>query len=325
VNQTELIARVRRTAFIRDNHPDFTDQVILDELNDALRSIYEDIITGPRQGHWLKQYIVPSTVGQQSMRITPRAVVGGLEKVEIGEIGNQLWSIQEITENHAQWYESFSGRLGTPQYFVIRGDMIDFLPSFDHAMSVRISYYIRPSIIVLPQANPIATAGLVTLVNPATREVTLSAPAFVKNPNNPQLGTSVINVPFSDFVHPNGTFELSAVDLRQPSAVGLVMTFPAGTDVSDVQVGDFWRCSQETDWPPLPEEFHRTVSDTAAVKIMLELNMSGKAGMVAQSTSGDLARLRTLMSTSRVRNSPKTIGLSMITFGGGKRIYPRFP
>lgn len=333
MNQTELIARVRRNAFIRDNHPDYTDQIILDELNDALRSIYLDIMTGPRQGYWLKQQLVTSVAGQQSLQVTPRAVVGGVEKVEIGEIGNVLYSLDEVTENHAQWYESFGARLGTPQYYVIRGDMVDFLPTFDHAMQIRVSYYIKPSLLVVPQVLAEAPSdGAIVAVNNVNHTVTVSSqPKYRSNGHNWSVGQNIGIGAIVDIVRATGNFELSLVNAVVTAFSANIYSFGATVDLSDVQslvttpFPDRVRGQNETDFPPLPEEFHRTVADAASVKIMLQLNMSSKAGTIAASVGGDLGRLRTMMATSRARNSPKTVGLSMVTFGSGRRIYPRFP
>lgn len=328
MNQTELIARVRRNAFIRDNHPDYTDSVILDELNDGLRSIYLDIITGPRQGHWFKQYSFTSAAGQQTSRITPRAVVGGLEKVEIGEVGGDLFPIEEITENHAGWYESFAGRTGTPQYFVIRGDQIDFLPTFDHAMTVRVGYYVKPSVLVSPQSVP-ATYGRVVSKSLSAGLLRIDYTSAVTLPvikTGLNAGSTPVTGTAWDIIHPDGTCELSAASIVVNGAGSGFTTFdPGGWDINDIQVGDFVRGAGETDWPALPEEFHRTVADVASVKIMLQLNMASKASQIASSVGGDLSRLRTLMATSRVRSGPKTIGLSMITMGTGRKFYPRFP
>lgn len=322
MNQTDLIARVRRNAFIRDNHPNYIDQIILDELNDSLRSIYEDLITLPRQGHWLKQYTFTSTVNQDRARITPRAVVGGVEKVEIGEVGQVLRSIDEVVEDHAQWYESFAGVVGTPTYYVIRGDQLEFLPAFDRAMTVRVTYYIKPSLLIPAQGAP-STDGLVqSVTNTAVSKVIVvsAVPHFNGGAGAIPTTTSLIDV-----IHPDGTCELSLVGNAITGIGGTIYTLPVTTDLTDVQVGDYVRFAGQTDWPPLPEEFHRTLADAASIKIMLQLNMTNKAATIAGSVSGDLERLRTLMNTARTRRNPKRIGLSMVTLGQGPRSYPRFP
>lgn len=326
MNQTDLIARVRRNAFIRDNHPDYTDAIILDELNDALRSIYEGLVTIPRQGHWLKQTLFQSTVNQMTVRIPPRSVVGGLEKVEIGEINNQLYALDEVTENHAQWYETFGGKTGVPQYYVIRGDQIDFLPSFDRVMNVRLSYYIKPSLLVAAQTTALIGRILTVSPSPTIPQVGYSGAGpqpFIRTGLN--AGTQVVTGSVIDIVHSDGTCEVVLTNLVVGTATASVCLFPAGTDLTEVVVGDYVRGTGETDWPPLPEEFHRTVADTAAVKIMLQLNMTTKASVLASSAGGDLERLSTLMSIPRTRRQPKRVPLSMIIFGSGRRSYARFP
>lgn len=312
MNQTELIARVRRNAFIPTNHPTYTDAVIIDELTDAIRSIYEDIVTIPRQGHWLKQYSFSTTVGQSTTRITPRAVVGGVEKVEMGVVNGQLFALDQVTENHAQYYESFGGRTGVPEYYCIRGDQIDFLPAFNTVMTVRISYYVRPSKFVPVQPN--ANYGLINVgfINVANRTV-----QPVNQPNTFKTGSPVALTTgdVADIIHPNGTFELCVVSAPITAFGAGIYTFAVGTDLSDVQPGDYLRGEAETDWPAIPEEFHRTVADTASVKIMLQLNQMGKAGAIAQSVGGDLDRLRKLIEAPRTRRQPKRVPAMLMTRG----------
>lgn len=313
-NQTELIARCRRNAFIPTGHPTYPDQVVLDELNDALRSIYEDLITIPRQGHWLKQYTFASVVGQANYRITPRAVIGGVEKVEIGQVNGDLSTIDQVGENHAQLYESFGGRTGMPSYYAIRGDQLEFLPAFNSIMTVRVSYYIRPSKLIIPQTNGVSS-GLISGLNLVTRQFTVPV-----SPLNNGNGSVINTATPGDVVHPNGSFELAAVSITPSVVTGagpITYTFPVGTDLSEVQDGDFFRWADQTDWPALPEEFHRTVADTAAIKILLQLNNAPKAQALAQSVAGDLLRLQKLIEAPRTRRQPKRLCARLTTRGGG--------
>lgn len=324
MNQTDLIKRVRRNAFIPTTHPTYTDQVILDELNDAMRSIYEDMVTIPRQGHWLKQYSFNSVVGQSLTRITPRGVIGGIEKVELGVVGQELNPLDQVTENHAQVYESFGGRTGTPMYYCIRGDQIEFLPAFNSIMTVRVSYYIKPSFLVIPQSVPDSN-GRIQAFNPATLVITcVAAPTVQIARPGITSGTAITTNIAIDIVHPDGTFELSLIGVTPTVGAAGVYTLPVGTDVSEVAVGDFVRANQETDWPALPEEFHRTVADTASVKIMLQLNMSSKAAGIAQSVGGDLERFRNLINAPRTRRQPKRVCARLMTRGGGWGSYGRW-
>lgn len=320
MNATELIARVRRAAFIPTTHPTYIDQIILDELNDSLRSIYEDLVTIPRQGHWLQQYTFTSVVGTSNYRIIPRAVVGGIEKVEIGIAGGSLYALDQVTENHAQYYESFGGTTGVPLYYVIRGDQLDFLPTFNSAMTVRVTYYIRPSLLVPAQSVIVNNRGRITGITPGTGTITFldssSIPTYQTGPLAGQfINTQTGTFAQIDVIHPNGTFELSLVGVQVTNGLTASITVPTTTDFSNVALGDFVRGANETDWPPLPEEFHRCVADTAAVKIMLQLNMTAKAGALAQSVAGDIERLRKLIEAPRTRRQPKRIGARLMTRG----------
>lgn len=322
----ELIASVRKAAFIRNNHPDYTDADLLNELNDSLRSLFSDLMTIPRQGYWQKQFIGTTTVNKSVYRIPHRAVVGGIEKFELADSDGTFYALDAVTENHAQFYESFAGRSGTPVYYVHRGDQLDLLPTPNAAIQYRVTYYARPSKLSTQQSfatGGFVNRGQITAIDPALRAATLNALPFDMSLAAPVAITS--NLQSVDVVHPNGTFEVALVGVTQ-SISGLVITFGGADDVSEVQVGDYVRVSMQTDWPPLPEDFHRLLGDVTAVKVMLQLNMTAKASVLASSASGDLERLRLLVSTQRTRRNPVRIPVSMITFGSGpRRPIARYP
>ena len=326
MNQTELIARVRRNVFLPTADPTYTDQVILDELNDGLRAIFADIVTMPRQGWWLKQYSFTSTVAQTEHRINPRAVVGGIEKVEIGDVNGNLWALDEVPENRAQRYEGFGGQTGTPQFYVIRGDVITFLPGFNAAMTVRVSYYIRPSYLVAPQADPLNT-GYVNTINlsPTTPNLHVNTfPVYRIARQGISAGNAIATNSVIDIIHPNGTYESPLVETRITNTVSTQIFFAAGTDLSEVQIGDYVRANTETDWPPLPEEFHRVVADKASEKILLQKAQPQKAATFAASAQADLMRLRIMLNTPRTRRQPKRAGARLTTRAGVWNFGPRW-
>lgn len=303
----EMISVGQRSAFLPPNHPTYTNAVWLQEMNDGLKQIFPGLVTVSRQGYWQKSTIFQCTVGRDKYRVPPRAVTGSLEKVELNLGDGSFAILDNVTENHAQYYESFNGVTGTPIAYVHRGDQIELLPAPNSSSTqIRVTYYVRPSRLVTSQSSTLGgdgvVRGLVTNVNTVARTITVNVVPFDQELAVPAAITTAAQR--IDVVHPNGFYELALVGATQTLA-GTTFTVGGTDEMSEIEVGDFVRVAEQTDWPCLPEDYHRTVPDTAAVKILLQQQLVEKASALATSVGGDLERLRTLLAAPRTRRAPK--------------------
>lgn len=307
----ELLTALRYSAYIGDGSafPAYTDARLLLELNDKLNTVFGDIITKTRAGYWLKDIVVTTTPGRQRYRIPPRAVAGGLEKVEISN--SILGPFARMTEVPAATSSDWEPQVGTlrfPILYTIQGDQIELLPGPDAAYFLRLTYYIRPSRLVAQQSSTlgggtvrgqIAPGG----INTVARTLTVNVLPFDQELAVPAAITSALQT--IDVVHPNGWHELALVGATQTIA-GLIFTVGGTADMSDIEVGDFVRVSEQTDWPCLPDDYHRCLADIAAVKVAVELSMDDKAASVAENVQSDMLRFRSIL-TPRVKAAPPEI------------------
>lgn len=311
----ELVSALRRTAFIGDAaaFTDWTDALLQMELNDKLQSVFNDIVTKARAGYWLKDRVVTATANLSRYRIPPRAVVGGLEKVEWSPVGTLgTWSrLTQVPASIEQQYRASA--TGTPSLYTIEGDVVDLIPAPQSGF-LRLSYYIRPSKLVTQQsASPGTVRGLISNVNTLARTVTVNALPFDMSLAVP---AAISGTPLLDIVHPDGWHELSYVGDAVASIAGLVLTLSGTSDMSDIAVGDFVRSAEQTDWPCLPDDFHRALADISAVKVMLALGMTEKSASVQQNVANDMTRFQSLLQP-RVKAEPKQIGIVRRGRGGG--------
>lgn len=304
-----MITRGTRSAFLPPNHPTYPPSVWLQEMNDALSQIFPDLITVSRQGYWQKSTIFQCTAGRDKYRVPARSINAGLEKLEINLGDGTFQILENVTENHAQYYESFNGQTGTPSYYVHRGDQVELLPApSSSTMQLRVTYYLRPSRLVTSQSSTqggdAVVRGLITARDPVARTITVNVVPFDQELAVPAAITTANQR--IDVIHPNGFYELALVGATQTLA-GTTFTVGGTDDMTEIEVGDFVRAAEQTDWPCLPEEYHRTVPDTAAVKVLLQQNHTEKASTLAQSVGGDIERLRKLISQPRTRRAPKRL------------------
>lgn len=312
----ELEAAVRQSSFIGDAnaYPSYTQAVVLNELNDKLQSAFEDIVVKARNGYWLHEFVYTTVVNVARYRIPPRSVVGGLEKVEIAAAasGQPFNKLEQIPQSVIQNYEGQSP--GFPYVYTVQGDMVEVVPTPTAGMALRLTYYARPSRLVPSQSDPNGTVrGKVTGVNTGTRVVTVNALPLDQSLTAPVAITSANQT--VDIVHPDGWHELSLVGATQTLS-GLNITIGGTDSLGDVQVGDFVRVADQTDWPCLPDDFHRALADCAAIKILYELHMLEKAQALELNNGFDLQRFKSLLQP-RVKADPKVIPVLRRSRGWG--------
>lgn len=329
MNSADLLQALRYNAYIGDAaaFTAYTDARLLLEMDDKLNSVYSDIVIKARNGYWAKEIISTTTVGRGRYRIPPRSAVGGLEKVEVADsTGGNWYRLREVPESEFNLYEGpISGNPGQPQVYTIQGDQIVMAQTPSAVVPLRFTYYLRPSRLV-PQQSTTAgggtVRGLITAVNTVARTVTVAVLPFDQSLSPPAAITTANQL--IDIVHPNGWHELALVGASQTIAgVGpFTITIGGTADMSDIEVGDFVRAAEQTDWPCLPDDFHRSLADVAAIKIMIERSVPSD-GLQAN-VANDLERFRSLL-LPRTKSEPKTVPPSLKTRGYWRPTWLRYP
>lgn len=331
MNTTELDTAVRESAAIGDAsaYPEYTAARVLRELNDKQRTVFEDMITKSRSGYWLHEFIFNTTIGRNRYRIPHRSVAGGLEAIQVARTAGQpFYKIEQVPAQNLPMYEGAPGTAGPPIVYAVIGDQIEIVQTPTTVYPVKFIYYARPSQLYPPQNNTPVTGGTdrgrITIVSTLFPDLTINTLPFDMSLPVPaailSTGTSGKTV---DIVKPNGWHELAmignSISINSPTSV--TISSPTGaaipvSDLIDVEVGDYIRISDQTDWPCLPDDFHRCLADTAAIKILLELHLTEKSDALAGNNGNDLSRFRALL-YPRVKNAPKQVGIMRRSRGGG--------
>lgn len=226
----EMITAVRLDGKINSASVDYTAARIRQELTDCLRSVFGSLIVAARAGTWLKQEDVAVTTGKSRYRIPHRAF--SIESVEI--VG------------------------GSGMYELI-GDQVVFTSAPPVGAYVRFTYYLSPSLLCEEQ-----TVGLVTAHSDTLGTVTIGS-----LPLDKLTGLALASQARVDIVHPNGWNELALVGKVQAlSGAGpYTLTFAQDVSLADVEDGDYVRVAQQTDWPCLQSDFHRTLCTLTAARL----------------------------------------------------------
>jgi hypothetical protein len=301
----ELLSRLRKSAFIGDAgaYTEYPDSELYNELNDRLRSVFSDTITSARSGYWLTTTVTSSANG--AARIPARSVTGGLESVEVLQNG-VYFPLQEVTPLEAAPWTS----PGIPWAYWCDSEKVVLVPTPPANVTLRLRYYLRPSLLVTSQSSTLGGAGVdrgrVTQVFPSQREALLNAwPWDMLLPVPAVISTGAV----CDVIRPSGWFSPTVVSQVTEVFTGAFVGFYSLTEAefSDaVQVGDYVRVAEQTDWPALPADFHRMLADAAAVNVLREMDLFDKAEVLSTAASADFARFAKQIQP-RVKSRPKKI------------------
>jgi hypothetical protein len=292
VNTTELVAQTRISGQLSSQDPTYTSDRILDELTHALRDRYTNPVAKLRQGFWKKSLVVPLVSGRNFYPLPPRAVIQGLELLEITFDGSHYRQLSIMTDTQAVEYDATL--TGEPRAYVLESDGVRLIPSPNSSSwSLRMTYLLRPNELV-----PFTTGNQVVAIGSNFLDVTSPNPTSTW-PLNTKL----------DAQHSSGSHEISLIDGKVASIAASgpnwKITFTTPIDLTRVQVDDYVRLSNTAVFPVLPEEFHRTLCDYTAGMILISKGDEEKGKILAEKAASGLERAIDL-AQPRIRNSPFT-------------------
>jgi hypothetical protein len=280
---------------------DYTDSVLLRELNHSLTTKFERVVTDARCGYWLQSRVTTATVGNPIIRMPPRAC--GLSKVELGDpVTDPAYQpLPQLREGHVALYNAPLASVSRPHHWVARGDRISLVPAPDQAYKIRVWYYLRPSRLIQPQTS--TALGRITAVSTTARTIACSGgmPLAYSETGSSSALVSGGNI---DVVSPNGWHELQLAS--EPATFsGTTFTCTSNGDMSSIQVGDYVRAEEQTEWPPLPDDFHRCLADITTIKVLIQRDFQNKASGYSQDVNSDLQRFTGIIN-DRVQEEPQT-------------------
>jgi hypothetical protein len=309
LNTTQLIKRVRRSAFLADGDVNYTDAIILEDLNDVMTQLYARAVVDADQGHWQLTDYTPLIAAQRSYRLPARAVMGTSMRQQISAVGKvDWWPMTDLSEADALRYEyayAGSSPLDAPTRKVIRGENWWLLPpvTTTGGYVVRTHYMVRPSRICVAQA----TDGVITAINASTRVVTVGNP--IQSIDEAGSSFTYTGTQKVDVIRVGGWHKVQWTGSAVISGTSITLSSDASglseaNDLSDIEIGDVVRAADQTDWAPLPADYHRSLADATAAKILTARGMADRAEELSQSyvvpdlqRFGDLLRPRDASST----------------------------
>ena len=280
-------------------------------------SLMSDEEIRARAGYGVQKQLLTCVVGTDLYPVPARAIGGSFEKLEFQQLGQTKWTrIDRVEVTGSEEFEMGPTIApGRPERFCVQDGFVQLYPSPNAAYPLRFTFYMRPSKLVQSQSSTLVGAGdavdrgrITVKSSSAPWTVTVNAVPFDQLLGTPAAITSGLQL--IDIVRPNGTFACAAYSQAQTLA-GSVFTLTAATaaDMARVQIGDYVRVADQTDWPMgLPEEAHEMVALRTAMEIARDIGVDEKVVLLGAAVQADLERFRNSR-TPQVKSAPRVIPL----------------
>lgn len=284
MNTAELLLAIRRSGQLSPNDPNYTSAFLLEEAQQALIERFAEPITTLRQGYWLQTTTTTTATANTTglYRLPPRAVVGGLEKLEVSLDGVSYYQCNILTHSQATGYESLVQ--GQPYAYTLNGDCVRLFPTPLGGYTVKFTYYLRPPMMItyVDTCKVVSSFFNVIVVN--------SNPALV----------GITTSTGMDIQDADGSHELALVDAPITSITGpdgsgnYTITLTGGTTgvpTGRVGVGDYARAPGQCVFPMLPQELHRPLADYTAATVLISKGDMEKGGTLASKAKSGIERV----------------------------------
>lgn len=282
MDTSECITYAREQATIATNSTEWDSPKLLSLLNQARVDIFEPIIAACKCGYWT--HVLTRTLGANNpvVRLPPRTAA--FLQVDVRHNQGQWCPLTEMTEAEQQDYERISagGRSSYPIAYVIRGSTMHLVPAAaDGTYSIRVKVVARPSKLYMPQGG-----GIVTDVDTSTNTIELTS-----LPND-MITSAVISGTLNiDVIEPIDNFELSLFNAQATVIDSTHVQVADGYSLLKIQVGDYLRVANQSEWPQLPEPFHQALATTAAIIPCVQRDLYDRANDLRQQVSSSVIRL----------------------------------
>lgn len=287
---TEMITWTRKEATLSRLSTEYTDTVIMGLMNKTMDEVLTPLVAAARSGYWCHTFTRTLGANNPSVRLPPRACPA-IEQVDISIDGVNWEALDEALEAEAQDWMREHGRDSYPAAYVVRSAYLQLLPAAKvEGVLIRVKVVVRPNTLVAAQGG-----GRILDVDTSTNTLTLDSMPVSMPGSVPISGTVIF-----DAIEPNGNFELSLCDavgdVIDSTHVQIASTF----SLARVEVGDYLRCANQSEWPQLPKEFHSIVGSITALPILRQRDLYERSDKLAEATGNALQRLREHI-TPRVR------------------------
>lgn len=291
----DLLADVKRDAFLTTAQSNFTDAQLLSIGDDCLTRYMIPMLLSLREGFFRVYQDLPFVASQSDYALPTYAMYGKLESIQYLSSSGQLMPGQ-LTRIEVENLQDVLPTLGTgvPRFFTVNSSYITVYPAPTTAVgdSIRCYYDRRPGFMI-----ETSDAAEVLSANPTTGVVTYTAA-----PPSTFTASS-----YQDFYRGQSPYQLLA-QTQASALAGSTQTFPAAT-AALLSAGD-WVCPKDQSvFVPIPEELVPFLSDMV-INSLARTQQDSQLYQAQQAEITKQAKLTMTGVSNRLPGNPKRIRLN---------------
>lgn len=257
LNTTELIDSVRRRAMIPEDDSTFTDQDIIEILNEEIDVGLLFTLLSLSEEHLVTYDDIPTDADKIRYTIPYRAIGNKLRDVAYVDASGAIYELSRISLEELSDYRYYRSASKGDVFYVEGNEIVLVDTKLKSYQYIRMYYYLRPNSLVKT-----STTGTITNIDRNTGEITLSS--------FPSNFSSLPTVDFVSSKTPNKihSFDKSISSINQNTKI---VTFTTTDIPEDLEIGDYIAEAEQTPVPNLPTELHPILAQRAAVHILESL------------------------------------------------------
>lgn len=287
-SNTALLAAIKRQGMLPDTTGTLGSTDFLAIATEQIQSYMMELLLSVREEYNVTSSDVAVVSGTDTYPIPARAIGGKLSDVKFASTGSTIYSPLTRVDPHAR--DTFRQNGDSSWGYMFEGNNLVLLPSPTSAGTLRLTYFLRPSALVLPAATATISsinAGRTVITTSATIPTTfLTSSTFDVVDNSPGFTTLVTDNAASGTV--SGT------------------TITLGTALpTTVSAGDYVCLAGESPVPQIPVELHSLLAQRVVVKCLEALG--DKNVSIAKAMCDESRRMAVTLLSPRAENSPRVI------------------
>lgn len=328
MNTPDLVDALKESAVLGQNlaaWPDWPVSRLLLLLTQRAQAFVSTEVVKANSGYANAEEFTVCTPGTDLYPLPDRSVGNTLRMLEFQVGGSGTWlPLDRVDVTDARYYDRGTTTTGVPQTYAVKDGWVELYPSPSAAFTLRMTFFLRPSMIVQAQSTAVAgdgsdgvVRGLISAINVVARTCTTAVVPFDQLAVTPG---AIVTGAICDVIHPAGNFNVCVYSVPV-TVVGTTITFQGTKDLTKIRNGDFLRVQEQADWPVnFPPEFHRMIADRAAMVVLGPGRMNQNPEL-PMSVQADMERFRGVI-RPQVKNAPVKIPIvPMFARGGGR--WPR--
>lgn len=279
---TGLISQIRRRSSMPDSQNLFTDDKLIDMINDEFVAKILPFVVSFHEEYYLSTVSYTTDGSTTEYDIPSDAIGSKMKDVQLWDSnGNMLGPLTRLSPSELSW--------GVSGYYIENNKIVMYPDAINTGSILKILYYKRPNSII-----PVSESAKVTSVTSTTTTTVVcqSIPANIVN------GSTI------DIVQATPPFKIKAT--KTITAINVNdFTIPLTTGIS---AGDYVCLTGDSVVAEIPAECYVLLAQAVVLRCLEALGDSGGLQIAASIYEGMKADVQNLL-TPRVENEPKRIYL----------------